>query len=172
MNNQMITTEDLRGMLDEYSPEQQMEIDAQAIREGAKALSDAAAVMKECIDKFPLLIHEMQEASTLHVSDETKTEVVGIGKETGCAIADAFRREADKTVAKAQKGVKLISIPATAAYCLLYFMLLLLVYVIVIITVNYYCWHIHGIWSMTWGFVGGLAFLVSITLLICHKGWV
>ena len=142
MNNQMITTEDLRGMLDDYSPEQQMEIDAQAIREGAKTLSDAAAVMKECIDKFPLLIHEMQEASTLHVSDETKTEVVGIGKET------------------------------TAAYCLFYFMLLLLVYVIVIITVNCYCWHIHDIWSMTWGFVGGLAFLVSITLLICHKGWV
>ena len=56
MDNMKLTTEDLRGMLDTYSPEQQMEI-------------DASSQIQKCVNDLPVLIAELKTASTLTLSE-------------------------------------------------------------------------------------------------------
>ena len=52
MDNKKFSTDDLRSMLDTYSPEQQMEINAKTVSEGAKTLADVSAQIKDCLEKL------------------------------------------------------------------------------------------------------------------------
>lgn len=89
MNNDKITTDDLRGMLDDYSPEQQMEIDAQTIRDGAKTMSDTAALLESSLAKIQQVAEIFNQATKIDLSEETKNEIITIGKLTGKEAADA-----------------------------------------------------------------------------------
>ena len=95
-----ITSDDLRGMLDDYSPEQQMEMDAQAIREGAKDLSDAAASLSRNLAEIPHLAEMLTQATKIDLSEDTRNEIIAIGKSTGKEVAalDAKFGERMRTV--------------------------------------------------------------------------
>lgn len=106
MNNTTYSPEDLRGMLDTYSPEQQMEINAKIISESAKTLADASAQIKECMTNFPSIITAMQKATTLHISEESKAEIIQAGKDVGIAVSKVFNESVSETIAKSSKRSK------------------------------------------------------------------
>ena len=171
MNNQMITTEDLRGMLDDYSPEQQMEMDAQAIREGAKALSDAAASLDRCLAKIPHLAEILNQATKIDLSEDTRNEIIAMGKAAGKETANTFRKEVESVVEKAQRRTDYISIPAPAFYCLILLLIVLVGFAIAICVANYAYWGNHYIWNVTWISSGAFVLLSILILFLFHKGW-
>ena len=142
-----ITSDDLRGMLDEYSPEQQMEMDAQAIREGAKALSDAVASLDRCLAKIPHLVEILNQATKIDLSENTKNEIIAIGKSTGKKAANTFREEVEPVIEKAQRRTDYISIPAPAYYCLIILLVVLVGFAISICIANFVYWNNHYIWN-------------------------
>lgn len=170
MDNNKFTTDDLRGMLDEYSPEQQMEMDAQAIREGAKALSDAATSLDRILAKIPHLAEMLVQATKIDLSEETKNEIIAVGKSIGKEAANAFREEVESVVKKAQRRTDYISIPAPAYYCLLWLLIVLVGFAVAISVANYGCWGNHYIWKITW--ITSVAFVIlsAFTLYLFHKG--
>ena len=165
MNNTTYSPEDLRGMLDTYSPEQQMEIDARTVSESAKALADASAQIKACIENLPPLVTAMQKATVLHISEESKAEIIQAGKDVGIAASKAFNESVSKTITKARKEVKRVSIPATMAYCLFYVFILLITYISVILFLNGFVWQ-FAIFLLVC-----LTLVMALTILICYKGW-
>ena len=171
MNNTTYSPEDLRGMLDTYSPEQQMEIDARTVSESAKALADASIQIKECIENLPSLVAAIQEATVLHVSEESKAEIIQAGKDVGISASEAFKESVSETIAKAQKEVKRVSIPSTMACCLFYLFIFLITYVAVILFVNGFVWHNVFIWGTALILLGFLTLLTVLTIIICYKGW-
>ena len=171
MDNTTYSPEDLRGMLDTYSPEQQMEIDAKTVSESAKALADASSQIKNCMTSLPSLITAMQKAATLHISEETKAEIIQAGKDVGIAASKAFNESVSKNILKAQKEVKRVSIPATMAYCLFYVFILLITYTSVMLFVNGFVWHNEFIWKLALILLGFMSFVTALTILICYKGW-
>ena len=172
MDNTSISTEELREMLNEYSPEQQMEENAKAISEGAKALADATASMNECLAVMPLVIEQLNSATTLKISNDEIMSIINIGHDVGKEIAAAFKQNVDSTICKAKKEVKRVSIPAPDAYCLLITLIFLSIFVGVIVINNLISWHNNDIDTATFGI--GMIMLLSImaTLLVSHKGWI
>ena len=136
-----ITSDDLRGMLDDYSPEQQMEMDAQTIREGAKALSDATSQLKECMNVLPELILSMREATTLHISENSVATIQKTGKEVGKNAAVAFNESVQQTIADARKSTKHVTLPAFAALNLLFLFIALLFFSGMIVYFDCILWH-------------------------------
>jgi hypothetical protein len=171
MNNTTYSPEDLRGMLDTYSPEQQMEINAKIISESAKTLADASAQIKECMTNFPSIITAMQKATTLHISEESKAEIIQAGKDVGIAVSKVFNESVSETIAKAQKEVKRVSIPAAMAYCLFYVFIVLITYAAVMLFVNGFVWHNEFIWKLALILLGFMTSVTTLTILICYKGW-
>lgn len=172
MDNTTYSSEDLRGMLDTYSPEQQMEIDARTVSESAKALADASAQIKACLENLPPLVTAMQKATVLHISEESKAEIIQTGKDVGIAASKAFNESVSKTIAKARKEVKRVSIPATMAYCLFYVFILLITYTSVILFLNGFVWHNEFLWKFAIFLLVCLTLVMALTILICYKGWV
>jgi len=166
-----ITSDDLRGMLDEYSPEQQMEMDAQAIKEGAKALSDAVASLDRCLAKIPHLAEILNQATKIDLSEDTKNEIIAIGKSTGKEAANTFQKEVESVVEKAQRRTDYISIPAPAYYCLILLLIGLVGFAIAICVANYAYWDNHYIWNITWITSGAFVLFSIGTLFLFHKGW-
>jgi hypothetical protein len=171
MKDNKFSLEDLREQLNNYSPEQQMEMDAKSIGEGAKNLADASAVMKECVDKMPSLIEEMKKANMVWVSEEAKDSIVNAGKETGTAAANAFRAEVEQVIKKSRTKVNHISIPANGAYCLLMTLLSLFAFAVLIVFANYWIWNHDLIWQTT-AIIGGYIVVTNaIIIYLIHKGW-
>ena len=171
MDNTTYSPEDLRGMLDTYSPEQQMEIDAKTVSESAKALADASAQIKECMEKLPSLVATMQKATILHISEEVKDEIIQAGKDTGISASKAFKESVGKMVVAAQREVKHVSLPATIAYCLFYIFIALITFTSVVLFVNGFVWHNEFIWKLALILLGFMSFVTALTILICYKGW-
>ena len=171
MDNTTYSSEDLRGMLDTYSPEQQMEIDARTVSESAKALTDASAQIKACIENLPPFVIAMQKATVLHISEESKAEIIQAGKDVGIAASKAFNESVSKTITKAQKEVKRVSIPAAMAYCLFYVFIVLITYAAVMLFVNGFVWHNEFIWKLALILLGFMTSVTTLTILICYKGW-
>ena len=171
MKDKKFSLEDLREQLNNYSPEQQMEMDAQTISEGAKTLSDASAVIKGCVDKMPSLIDDMKQTNRVWVSDETQALVVKIGKEAGITAANAFKAEVEKVIRMSRKKVYHVSIPATGAYCLFMTFLSLFAFAILIIFANCWIWNHDLIWK-TIAIIGGyMVVTIAIIIYLSHKGW-
>lgn len=166
-----ITSDDLRGMLDDYSPEQQMEMDAQAIREGAKALSDAAASLSRNLAEIPHLAEMLTLATKIDISEDTRNEIIAIGKSTGKEVANTFREEVESVIEKAQRRTDYISIPAPAYYCLILLLIVLVGFAVAISVANYAYWGNHYIWKITWISSGAFVLLSTIALFLFHKGW-
>ncbi len=166
-----ITSDDLRGMLDDYSPEQQMEMDAQTIREGAKALSDAAALLGRNLAEIPYLAEMLAQATKIDLSEDTRNEIIAIGKSTGKEVAKTFREEVESVVEKAQRRTDYISFPAPAYYCLLLLLIALVGFAVAISVANYAYWDNHYIWKITWICSGAFLLLSPITIFLFHKGW-
>lgn len=171
MDNNKITSDDLRGMFNEYSPEQQMEMDAQAIREGAKALSDAAVSLDRCLAKIPHLAEILNQVTKIDLSEETRSEIIAIGKSTGKEAANTFQEEVEPVIEKAQRRIDYISIPAPAYYCLILLLIVLVGFAVAISVANYAYWDNHYIWKITWITSGAFVLLSTITLFLFHKGW-
>ena len=172
MSNTSISTEDLRDMLNEYSPEQQMKENAAAISEGAKALADATASLNDCLAAIPFVVEQLYSATTLKISDDDVKVITEIGHNVGKEVAAAFKRNVNSSVEKAKEEVKRVSIPATAAYCLLTTLIFLSIFVGVIVVNNLISWHNIFINTATLG-IGLFMFLsIIIILAVCHKGWI
>ena len=171
MDKNKITSDDLRGMLNEYSPEQQIEIDAQTIREGAKALSDAAASLDRSLAKIPHLAEMLNQATIIDISEDTRNEIINIGKSTGKEAANAFREEVETVIRKAQRRTDYISIPAPAYYCLILLLVFFVGFAAVICVTNYVSWNHHYIWKTTWILSGVFVLLSILILFLFYKGW-
>lgn len=170
MNENKYTPDNLRGMIDEYSPEQQMENDAKIISEGAKALADAASVIKEYMARHPKMIEDMRSANTLWISDESRDYVVQTGKDVSIAAAKAFKASVEQSIEKARRKTNHVSIPAPVAYCLLLLLIALIGFSVSIWVANYGYWQNHFIWRLTWLISAGLTSLIAIVLFLFHKG--
>lgn len=172
MANDKITTDDLRGMLDDYSPEQQMEIDVQAIRDGAKTISDAAVLLKGCIADLSILVHQMQEATTLHISDESIMAIMKSGEETGNTVAREFKKNIEPIIMDARRRVNGISCPAIIGLFFCFLFLSVILFVGIIIYLNCILWNNSLIWRAVW-FSGGI-FVILVVLIIYmrHMEWV
>ena len=170
MDNKM-TTEDLRGMLDKYSPEQQMEIDIQAIREVSKSLSDAVASLEKSLVIIPSLAEKLAQATKIELSETTINEIIAIGESTGKSAAQIFRKEVEPVIKKAQRRTDYISIPAPAYYCLILLLLALFGFAVAICMANYTLWGNLIIWEITGILSVGFTLLSVITLFLFHKGW-
>jgi hypothetical protein len=171
MDENKYTADDLRGMLDEYSPEQQMENDAKIISEGAKALADMASVLKDYMARHPKMIEDMCSVNTLWISDESRDYVVQAGKDVGIAAANAFKVSVEQSIEKARRKTNHVSIPAPVAYCLLLLLIALIGFFVSICVVNYGYWQNHFIWRLTWYISAGLLTLMATVLFLFHKGW-
>ena len=167
-----LTTEDLRGMLDTYSPEQQMEIDAKTVSESAKTLADASSQIQKCVNDLPVLIAELKTASTLTISEEARAEIIEVAKNTGIAASNAFKKSVNNTVLNAQKEIKHVSIPAVMAYCLFYVFILLFAYMSIILAVNGFVWHNKFIWLTPLIMVGCMAPIMVLNIFAYYKGWI
>ena len=166
-----ITTDDLRGMLDKYSPEQQMKIDIQAIREAERPLSDAVASLEKSLAIIPSLVEKLTQASKIELSETTISEIIAIGESTGKSTAQTFRKEVEPVIKKAQRRTDYISIPAPAYYCLILLLLALFGFAVAICIANYALWGNIFIWKITGIMSVGFALLSTITLFLFHKGW-
>lgn len=171
MDNKKFSTEDLRSMLDTYSPEQQMEINAKIVSEGAKTLADASAQIKDCLEKLPPLVAAMQKATALHITEESKAEIIQAGKNTGVAASKAFKETVEQTVIAAQREVRHVSFPATIGYCLFYVFIALISFATIILYVNGFVWHNEFIWKFALILFGCMTVIIALTILICYKGW-
>lgn len=171
MEKNKYTADDLREMLDEYSPEQQIENDAKIISEGAKALADAASVIKDYMTRHPKMIEEMRSANTLWISDDARDFVVQTGRDVGVAAAKAFKDSVEQSIEKARRKTIHVSIPAPVAYCLFLLLIALIGFSVSIWVVNYGYWQNHFIWKLTWYISAGLVTLMATVLFIFHKGW-
>ena len=166
-----ITADDLRGMLDEYSPEQQMEIDAQAIREGAKALSDATATLSNCLAAIPMLTKALHQVTKIEFSDETKLEIVTTGKTVGAEAAEEFKKAVRSVIKESRRKTNHVSIPAPAFYCLLLLFMALVGFVVAVCVTNNVTWNHHFIWKILEVAIGAYTLFSAITLFLFHKGW-
>ena len=158
-------------MLDIYSPEQQMEIDANTIREGAKAITDASTQIQECLSVLPSFVVAMQKATLLHIPEETKTEIIQAGKEVGIAASKAFNENIAASITAARRETTHVSIPATFAYCLFYLFIALLTFAAVILLINGFVWHNGFVWKLALILLGCMTSVMTITIIICYKGW-
>lgn len=166
-----ITTDDLRGMLDEYSPEQQMEMDAQAIREGAKALSDATATLNSCLTAIPLLTKALCQVTKIELSDETKSEIVTSGKSAGAEAAEEFKNAVRSVINESRRKTNHVSIPAPAFYCLMLLFIALVGFSVAVCITNYVTWNHYFIWKVLWVAAGAYTLFSAITLFLFQKGW-
>ena len=171
MDNNKITSDELRGMLDDYSPEQQMEIDAQAIREGAKALSDAVALLEKSLATILHLAVKLNQATKIDISEDIRNKLNDIGKSIGKIIANTIQVEVEPVVEKAQRRVDKISIPAPVYYCQILLLIAFVGFAVAICVANYFLWKNHFIWNLTWIVSGALVFFSFVTLFLFHKGW-
>ena len=163
-----ITSDDIRGMLDEYSPDQQLENDARLISEGAKTLADASAQLKECVVALPLLINNMQKVTTLHISDKTKADLIKYGEETGEAVANAFKKNIETSIKDAQRSVMHVSCPALMAIVFLSLFVCLLLFTCIIIYLNYTIWDNNLVWK-TLCLSGGLFTILFLLSAFMHQ---
>ena len=171
MDLQMMTTEDLRGILDEYSPEQQMEMDAQLIREGAKALSDATATLSSCLTAIPKLTKTLRQVTKIELSDEAKSEIVTIGKSAGAEAAEEFKNAVRSVINESRRKTNHASMPAPAFYCLMLLFIALVGFAVAVCVTNYVTWNHHSIWKVLGIAVGASTLFSAITLFLFHRGW-
>lgn len=167
-----ITSDDLRGMLDEYSPEQLMENDAKLISEGAKTLADVSAHLKECMDALPILVHNLQKATALHISEESITTVLMSGEEAGKAAANAFKKSVEATVKNARRSIKHVSCPAFVALVLLSFFITLVFFTGIMVYLNCVLWNNDLMWKAIWLSLGIFIFLILVTAFMNYMEWI
>lgn len=158
-------------MLNEYAPEQQMEEDAKAISEGARALADATVSLQKCLHVIPMVAEQLNRATTLKISDESKVCIIQAGLEVGKQTAEAFKKNVEPVIRQARREVKHVSIPATAAYCLLAMFIFLIIFVVLILLGNWRLWEQEEIWRLGGGLLIGSVAINSMILYVCHKGW-
>lgn len=171
MEKKKYTADDLREMLDEYSPAQQIENDAKMISEGAKALADAASVIKEYMARHPRMIEQMRSANTLWISDDSRDFVVQTGRDVGIAAAKAFKASVEQSIEKARRKTNHVSIPAPVAYCLLLLLIALIGFAVAVLVVNYGYWQNRFIWQLTRCVATFLSILTAAVLFLFRKGW-
>ena len=167
-----ITSDDIRGMLDEYSPDQQLENDARLISEGAKTLADASAQLKECVDVLPLLINNMQKVTTLHISDKTKADLIKYCEETGDAVANAFKKNIETSIKDAQRSVMHVSCPAMMAIVLFALFICLLFFTCCIIFFNLTLWDNNLVWKTLFLFGGLFTFFILLAAFMHQMEWI
>ena len=172
MEQNRLTTDELRGMLDTYSPEQQLEENAKAICDAVKALAEVSTQVRSYMDILPALVLELRKVTSLTISEETKADIIQIGKDTGIAVSKAFKKNVDKVIAKAQKEIQHVTIPATMAYCLFYVFIFLITFLAIILFINGLVWHNGVIWGVASCLFGVMTPIIVITLLMCYKGWI
>ena len=171
MEQNRLTTDELRGMLDTYSPEQQMEEDAKAINEGANALTEAASLLQKCLDAIPAVAEQLNMATTLKISETSKANIIQTGAEIGEQTAKTFKENVKPVILQARKEVKHVSIPATAAYCMFFLIISLIVYMSITLLANHYLWQHDELWKMALYIFGGQIVLNAAIIFTCHKGW-
>jgi TRAP-type mannitol/chloroaromatic compound transport system permease large subunit len=166
------TTEDLRGMLDTYSPEQQMEIDAKTVSESAKALADSSLLIKECVEILPPLVAAMQNATTLHISEESVEEVMKAGENVGVKAAEAFKKSVESTILDAQNTVNHVTLPTSVALILLILLIGLILFSGIIIYLNCTLWHNERIYNIIWISVEFLIGAMALVVFMKHMKWI
>jgi len=172
MEQNRLTTDELRGMLDTYSPEQQQEEDAKAINEGAHALTVAAELLQRCIDTIPDVAEQLNRATTLKISDESKAAIVQAGEKVGESAAEAFKKNISPIIEQAQREVKHVSLPAPAAYCLFTTFVVLFVFALLVVLANYRLWGHEYMWYLGKCLLGGLVAFNVALLFMSRKGWI
>lgn len=172
MNNHQMTTDELRGMLDEYTPEQQMEIDAKAVIEGAKAIAGALSQISACLDRLPPLIATLQQATRLHISEDTISAIEKAGHDAGERAAAAFKQSVHAAIAEARRSVSLVSLPACIAFVLLFLLLSLAAFSGIVVYINLTVWHNPAVWRALWIAAVFFASSVAMLALLRHMEWI
>lgn len=171
MDESKMTTDRLRGMLDTFSSEQQMEIDAQAIRESAEALSEVASKIETYTGVLSGLVNEMQKATVLHISEESIAAVVNTGDEIGKTVAEAFKNNVSDTIRDARRSVRHVSCPAIMALVLFSIFISLTLFAGIVIFLNYGFLDNDSIWKAAWISVGTFIFMMALTAFMRYMEW-
>ncbi len=172
MDNNKMTSDDLRGMLDEYSPEQQMEINAKTVSEGAKSLAEAASIIKDYMTKHSSMVEEIKSANTLCISDETETNLVKEAEAAGVAVAEAFKKSVEPTIRETRRKTNYVFIPSALACILLWLLLSLFVFSAFVIIANHLCWNNTYIWKILLYTIVFFIVLSVISTFLYFKGWI
>lgn len=171
MENNKITTDDLRRMLDVNPSGQCMEGEAKVVSEAAKALADATASLKEALSLMSSTTEQISEATTVKIPYDAMRRVRDAGEEVGETAARIIREAVSDAVAEAKITMKHVSMPASVATCLLILMLALVSFAVFVLIGNHVLWHIDMIWGMAWKLGGGMVLFIAMTLWACHKEW-
>ena len=171
MEEDKITTDDLRRMLDVNSSGQCMESEAEAVGEAAKALADATASLKEALSLMSSMTERINEATTVKIPYDAMRRVRDAGEEAGETAARIIHDSVSEAMAEAKIEMKHVSMPSSVATCLLILMLALVGFTVFIIVGNHALWHIDMIWGMAWKLGGGMVLFIAMTLWACHKEW-
>lgn len=171
MEENKITTDDLRRMLDVNPSGQCMEGGAKAVSEGAKALADATVSLKEALSLMSSMTGQISEATTVKIPYDAIRRVRDAGEEAGETAARIIRDSVSEAMAEAKIRMKHVSMPASVATCLLILMLALVSFTVYVLVGNHALWHIDMIWEMAWKLGGGMTLFIVMTLWACHKEW-
>lgn len=171
MENNKITTDDLRRMLDMNPSGQCMEDEAKAVSEAAKDLADATASLKEALSLMSSMTEQINEATTVKIPYDAMRRVRDAGEEAGDIAAKIIRETVSDAVAEAKITMKHVSMPSSVATCLLILMLALVSFTVYVLVGNHALWHDDMIWGMAWKLGGGMVLFIVMTLWACHKEW-
>ena len=80
MENNKMTTDDLRRMLDVNSSGQCMESEAKAVSEAAKDLADATVSLKEALSLMSSMTEQISEATTVKIPYDAMRRVRDAGE--------------------------------------------------------------------------------------------
>ncbi len=171
MENNKMTTDDLRRMLDVNPPSKYMVDEAKAVSEAAKDLADATVSLKEALSLMSSMTEQINEATTVKIPYDAMRRVRDAGEEAGETAARIIRDSVSEAMEEAKIKMKHVSMPASVATCLLILMLALVSFTIYVLVGNHVLWHNDMIWGMAWKLGGGMVLFIVMTLWVCHKEW-
>ena len=171
MEENKMTTDDLRRMLDMNPSGQCVDDEAKAVSVAAKELADATASLKEALSLIPEMTEQISEATTVKIPYDAMRRVRDAGEEAGDIAARIIRESVSEAMEEAKIKMKHVSMPASVATCLLILMLALVSFTVFVLVGNHVLWHNDMIWGMAWKLGGGMVLFIVITLWACHKEW-
>lgn len=171
MEDNKLTTDDLRRMLDMNPSSQCVDNEAKAASEVAKALADATTSLKEVLTLISSMTGQINEATTVKIPYDAMRRISDAGQEAGETAARIIRGAVSDAMAEAKIKMNHVSMPVSVVSCLLILMLALVSFSVFVLVGNHVLWHNELIWEMAWKLGGGMFLLIVMTLWTCHKDW-
>lgn len=171
MEDNIITTNDIRRMLDMNQADQCMDNETKGLSEAAKALTDATASLKDAFSLISSMIEQINEATTVKIPYEAMRRINDAGQDAGEIAARIIRTSVSDAIAEAKIKMKHVSMPTSVATCLLIIMLALVGFTVFVLIGNHVLWHNDMIWEMAWKLGIGMILLIVLTIWACHKEW-